>query len=110
MIDERRSQCALSSIQRPRDTQHLAVTLLQLCCATLPVTESLPRRSESADGQLRIVYTGRIVRFQKRAMDLVSIADLLKEDNSRAELAVAGGGSDLSEFLRAAAPALLSGT
>jgi glycosyltransferase involved in cell wall biosynthesis len=74
----------------------------------VPVTESLPRRSESADGQLRIVYTGRIVRFQKRAMDLVSIADLLKEDNSRAELTVAGGGSDLPDFLSAGGPALLS--
>jgi glycosyltransferase involved in cell wall biosynthesis len=75
----------------------------------VPVGDTLPRRDESASGRLRVVYTGRIVRFQKRAMDLVSIADVLREKNSCAEVTVAGGGSDLADFISAAGPAILSG-
>lgn len=74
----------------------------------VPVAENVPHRHGPSDGRLRVVYTGRIVRFQKRAMDLVSIADILKADDSHAELTIAGGGSDLPDFLSSAGPVMRS--
>ena len=74
----------------------------------IPVPDRLPERRRDPDGRLLAVYTGRVVRFQKRALDLLSIAQLLQESNSNVELTVAGTGTELLEFLGGASSLILS--
>jgi glycosyltransferase involved in cell wall biosynthesis len=50
------------------------------------------RNSRPPDEPLRIVFTGRLVRSQKRALDLVSIARALYERAVRFELVIVGDG------------------
>lgn len=74
----------------------------------VPVPEELPSRRRNSGETLRAMYAGRIVSFQKRALDLVSILDELRKKGTDVELTVAGSGTDLSEFLGASSAALLS--
>jgi glycosyltransferase involved in cell wall biosynthesis len=50
---------------------------------------------------LRLLYTGRIVQYQKRVLDLVQLAVALRQLAVDAELTIVGAGPDL-ELLRAA--------
>jgi glycosyltransferase involved in cell wall biosynthesis len=50
------------------------------------------------NGRLRILFAGRIICHQKRALDLVRIAELLDERNVPFELIVAGDGHDADRF------------
>ena len=74
----------------------------------IPVPDRIPERHREPGAQLRAVYTGRVVRFQKRALDLLSIAQLLQERGSNVELTVAGTGTELLEFLGGAGSLILS--
>lgn len=74
----------------------------------VPVPLQFPLRASDVGKTLRIMYAGRIVRFQKRALDLVSILDQLGARGTDVELTVAGSGSELSEFLAAAGSALVN--
>ncbi len=74
----------------------------------IPIPESLPRRPSLDGRRLNAVYTGRIVRFQKRALDLLSIATALQQRACDVELTVAGTGTELMEFLGGASQLILS--
>ncbi len=75
----------------------------------VPVPPSAVPRSRQGGEPLRIVYAGRLARYQKRALDLVGIADALVARNIPFELTVAGGGPDQGDFLGAAARHLVEG-
>jgi glycosyltransferase involved in cell wall biosynthesis len=72
----------------------------------VPVPQEL--RVRAASPVTRAAYAGRLVRFQKRALDLVSIADELRARGVDVELTVAGTGTEMSEFLAAAGSVMLS--
>jgi len=59
---------------------------------------------------LRVVYAGRIMRYQKRVFDLVEIAEGIRASNVDVEISVVGAGPDLERFLAAAGPSLADGT
>jgi glycosyltransferase involved in cell wall biosynthesis len=65
---------------------------------------SIPREG----GRLLAAYAGRVVRFQKRALDLLSIARELEVRQQAVEITVAGVGTELMEFLEAAMPLVLT--
>lgn len=75
--------------------------------AALPAA-IVPRRRDGRT-PLRIVYAGRLARYQKRALDLVDIADALEKSGIGFELVVAGAGPDADDFLRAASRHLVEG-
>jgi glycosyltransferase involved in cell wall biosynthesis len=61
------------------------------CPAELPSRTSQPR-------PLRLIYSGRVVQEEKRALDLVSIAQKLMERGIDFHLTVAGDGPELTEL------------
>lgn len=75
----------------------------------VPVAPRLERPPRAAHAPLRIVYAGRLARYQKRALDLIDIADQLTALGVPFELTVAGGGPDQGDFLRAASAHLVAG-
>jgi len=75
----------------------------------VPVAPSVETRRRPPDAPLRIVYAGRLARYQKRVLDLVDIADALRGRGVDFELVIAGGGPDQGDFLRAAARHLVDG-
>ena len=79
--------------------------------ATIPYGVPVPasmKRTPRRDGEpLRIVYVGRLARYQKRVLSLVDIADALTARGVHFELIVAGAGGDQGDFLQAASAHLL---
>jgi glycosyltransferase involved in cell wall biosynthesis len=74
------------------------------------VPGELPRRDPGRNGDpLRLVYAGRVVRSQKRAHDLPSIASSLERRGVPVELTVAGKGADLLEILDCSGSLVLDG-
>lgn len=69
--------------------------------------ESLETRG--SNGLMRLVYTGRVSREQKRIFDLVYLAQALQQKGVDFVLDVAGDGEDFEEFRRAVADAGLGG-
>lgn len=69
--------------------------------------ESLENRS--INGPLRLVYTGRVSREQKRVFDLVYLAQTLQTRGVDFVLDVAGDGEDFKEFCGTVAHAGLGG-
>jgi glycosyltransferase involved in cell wall biosynthesis len=80
---------------------------------TIPYGVALPSSSgltpRSPQTPLRLLYAGRLIRYQKRIFDLLCILDALANRNVPVELTVVGSGTDEREFLQAAAQALVSG-
>jgi glycosyltransferase involved in cell wall biosynthesis len=79
----------------------------------IPYGVELPARREPSPGQaggpLRLLYAGRLVRYQKRALDLPRILAALAARGVSVELTVAGSGSDEREFLNASTQFLVNG-
>lgn len=75
----------------------------------VPVAPRMERPQRATHAPLRIVYAGRLARYQKRTLDLIDIADELAALDVPFELTVAGGGPDQGEFLRAASAHLVAG-
>ena len=75
----------------------------------VPLPAHEPRPPRAADGVLRIVYAGRLARYQKRALDLPCIADALTALGVSFEIVVAGAGPEQSDFLAAASRHLVDG-
>ena len=73
----------------------------------LPCSSGLAPRTHQAP--LRLLYAGRLIRYQKRIFDLLCILDALAKRNVPVELIVVGSGPDEREFLQASAQALVSG-
>src|SRR5690606_1734430 len=61
-------------------------------------SEFAPVRNES--DPLRLLYTGRILHFQKRVFDLVELATRLRAAKVNAELTIVGDGPDRDELER----------
>ena len=74
----------------------------------VPVPSALPERRGSSS-PICAVYTGRIVDYQKRVLDLVGVVAALHDRGTAAELTVAGSGVDLERFLEAAKPHIDAG-
>jgi glycosyltransferase involved in cell wall biosynthesis len=61
----------------------------------------LPERQGRPPGTpLRLFYAGRLIRYQKRALDLPCILDALAARGVPVELTVAGNGPDEQDFLK----------
>ena len=58
---------------------------------------------------LRLLYAGRLIRYQKRALDLPCILESLAARGVAVELTVAGSGPDEREFLNASVQFLVNG-
>ena len=75
----------------------------------VPVPASLPDADRAPGSPIRAVYTGRIVNFQKRVLDLISIVGELHAQGTQLEMTVAGSGVDLGRFLDAASVHMSAG-
>lgn len=75
----------------------------------VPVAASMMRAPRHDGEPLRIVYVGRLARYQKRALSLVDIADALTATDVHFELIVAGAGGDQHDFLKAASAHMIDG-
>lgn len=75
----------------------------------VPVPSAAAPRTRRPGDPLRIVYAGRLARYQKRALDVVGVADALAARGIPFELVVAGGGPEQGDFLAAAARHLVGG-
>jgi glycosyltransferase involved in cell wall biosynthesis len=60
----------------------------------VPTPPTQPVRPRRPDGKLRIVYAGRVLRYQKRILDVLHIARALVARNVPFELIVVGNGND----------------
>jgi glycosyltransferase involved in cell wall biosynthesis len=80
---------------------------------TIPYGVALPpspvHTPRSPQQPLRLLYAGRLIRYQKRVFDLLCILEALANRNVPVELTVVGSGPDEREFLQASAHALVSG-
>ena len=80
---------------------------------TIPYGVALPsasgRTPRSPQRPLRLLYAGRLIRYQKRVFDLLSILEALANRHVPVELTVVGSGPEEREFLQASAQALVSG-
>jgi glycosyltransferase involved in cell wall biosynthesis len=73
------------------------------------VPESLTARGDTRSDGFSVVYAGRVVRSQKRAHDLVAIADSLRERGSSAHISIVGSGRELERIRVDGAASLGSG-
>ena len=81
-----------------RVPQHASkIVTLPAWAVRLP-SEFAPVRNES--DPLRLLYTGRILHFQKRVFDLVELATRLRAAQVNAELTIVGDGPDRDELER----------
>lgn len=89
------------------------------CRATIPYGvppyngEQNTQRSENNrrwSDRLRVVYTGRLVREQKRAEDVIAIAKELARRNISYEMVIIGDGEMLSPMINLAGELTLEGT
>lgn len=71
---------------------------------------SLPEKSlRSPRSTFRLLYAGRLIRYQNRIFDLIGILEVLTNKHVSVELTVVGSGPDEQAFLQAAASHLDSG-
>jgi glycosyltransferase involved in cell wall biosynthesis len=73
----------------------------------LPTLREMSPRPAGAP--LRLLYAGRLIRYQKRALDLPCILESLAARGVAVELTVAGSGPDEREFLNASVQFLVNG-
>ncbi|MGH9420262.1 MAG: glycosyltransferase family 4 protein, partial [Thermoanaerobaculia bacterium] len=64
----------------------------------------------AAGSPLLAIYTGRLVQYQKRALDLARIGDGIRAAGINAELTVVGNGPDADRLVQKAAPSLVART
>ena len=80
---------------------------------TIPYGVATPSSSgkttRSPQTPLRLIYAGRLIRYQKRVFDLLLILEALENRQVPVELTVVGSGPEEREFLQASAHALVSG-
>jgi glycosyltransferase involved in cell wall biosynthesis len=80
---------------------------------TIPYGVGLPSSPistvRSPHAPLRLLYAGRLIRYQKRVFDLLCILDALATRNVSVELTVVGSGPEEREFLQSSAQSLVSG-
>ncbi|MDP3921139.1 MAG: glycosyltransferase family 4 protein [Candidatus Omnitrophota bacterium] len=60
----------------------------------VPVPDTMPERSFEPGLPLRLVYSGRLVQYQKRVLDLVKIAEVLERMRVPFRLTVIGDGEE----------------
>lgn len=82
--------CAIELTRRIPSMADRVVTL-PAWAVSMPATVA----TRAADEPLRLLYTGRIVQYQKRVFDLAALAGALGQAGVRAELTIVGNGPDL---------------
>jgi len=60
-------------------------------------SDDLLRKFEIID-PIKIIYTGRIIQFQKRILDFIQIVKLLKQENISFHLTIVGDGPEFNEL------------
>jgi glycosyltransferase involved in cell wall biosynthesis len=86
--------CAATLAARIPEHRSKIVTL-PAWAVQLPPAVAQPR---AINEPLRLLYTGRILHFQKRVYDLVELATRLRAAKVNATLTIAGDGPDLAEL------------
>src|ERR1019366_1616959 len=73
--------------------------------ATIPygvhVPSQIPDKRRRSGDFLRAVYAGRVTRYQKRTLDLVSVGDVLQRRGAPVEITIVGNGPDALELVNA---------
>ena len=72
------------------------------------VTEDSTELLQRRDDVLRILYVGRLTAYQKRVLDLIEVARLIRNRGVRFELTVVGDGPAREDFLSLGRELLLS--
>ncbi len=72
------------------------------------VPAEFPQSEIRRDPTLRVVYAGRMSRYQKRVMDLVTVGHILRERGVNAEITLAGDGADTPILMQAIPDLVLS--
>ncbi len=79
----------------------------------IPYGIEIPRARElsprPSGAPLRLLYAGRLIRYQKRSLDLPCLLEKLAALGVAVELTVAGSGPDEREFLQASVQSLVHG-
>lgn len=80
---------------------------------TIPYGVAMPsssgKKTRSPQTPLRLLYAGRLIRYQKRVFDLLLMLEALETRQVPVELTVVGSGPEEQEFVQASAQALVSG-
>lgn len=77
----------------------------------VPAVEAPPKpRTSETSAPLEIIYCGRLVHEQKRVLDLIALARLLRSEGVDARLAILGDGPDLAPIRQALEDEIAAGT
>ena len=64
----------------------------------IPV-DRIPERTFEAGAPLKIIYTGRLIQYQKRILDLLKIVDALKKERISFQLTLIGDGPERERLM-----------
>lgn len=98
--------CAIASEIKTRHPQFRARVSSIPYGVAVPTT---PARKNRGDGELRLVYAGRLTQTQKRVFDLAHIANALYAQDIPFSLTVIGDGADRARLAELCAPLFASG-